>query len=64
MLSEKEFKVFLALAKGQSVAEIAGSHVFEPSHHRPPTFTTSAETCASNSAELAIIAIRAGLIAP
>lgn len=63
-LSEKEFKVFIALAKGQSVKEIA--EVMSLSTHTVGThlYNIKQKLNASNSAELAIIAIRAGLIDP
>ncbi len=64
MLSEKEFKVFLALAKGQSVAEIAEIMSLSPRTIGTHLYNIKQKLGASNSAELAIIAIRAGLIAP
>jgi two-component system invasion response regulator UvrY len=64
MLSEKEFKVFLALAKGQSVAEIADIMSLSPRTVGTHLYNIKQKLGASNSAELAIIAIRAGLIAP
>lgn len=64
MLSEKEFKVFLALAKGQSVIEIAEIMSLSPRTIGTHLYNIKQKLGASNSAELAIIAIRAGLIAP
>jgi len=64
MLSEKEFKVFLALAKGQSVAEIAEIMSLSPRTVGTHLYNIKQKLGASNSAELAIIAIRAGLLAP
>ncbi len=64
MLSEKEFKVFLALAKGQSVAEIAEVMSLSPRTIGTHLYNIKQKLGASNSAELAIMAIRAGLIAP
>jgi len=64
MLSEKEFKVFLALAKGQSVAEIADVMSLSPRTIGTHLYNIKQKLGASNSAELAIIAIRAGLIEP
>lgn len=64
MLSEKEFKVFLALAKGQSVAEIAEIMSLSPRTIGTHLYNIKQKLGASNSAELAIIAIRAGLIDP
>ena len=64
MLSEKEFKVFLALAKGQSVAEIAEIMSLSPRTIGTHLYNIKQKLGASNSAELAIIAIRAGLLTP
>jgi len=63
-LSEKEFKVFLALAKGNSVAEIADVMSLSPRTIGTHLYNIKQKLGASNSAELAIIAIRAGLIEP
>ena len=64
MLSEKEFKVFLALAKGQSVAEIAEILSLSPRTIGTHLYNIKQKLGASNSAELAIIAMRAGLLDP
>jgi two-component system invasion response regulator UvrY len=64
MLSEKEFKVFLALAKGQSVAEIADVMSLSPRTIGTHLYNIKQKLGASNQAELAIIAIRAGLVEP
>lgn len=64
MLSEKEFKVFLSLAKGQSVADIAEVMSLSPRTIGTHLYNIKQKLGASNSAELAIIAIRAGLIDP
>ncbi|MFN0039870.1 MAG: response regulator [Burkholderiales bacterium] len=64
MLSEKEFKVFLALAKGQSVADIADVMSLSPRTIGTHLYNIKQKLGASNSAELAIIGIRAGLIEP
>lgn len=61
-LSEKEFKVFLALAKGQSVQAIAEVMSLSPRTVGTHLYNIKQKLGASNSAELAIIAIRAGLI--
>jgi two-component system invasion response regulator UvrY len=63
-LSEKEFKVFLALAKGQSVQEIAEVMSLSPRTVGTHLYNIKQKLGASNSAELAIIAIRAGLVEP
>ena len=63
-LSEKEFKVFLALAKGQSVQDIAEVMSLSPRTIGTHLYNIKQKLGASNSAELAIIAIRAGLVEP
>ena len=64
MLSEKEFKVFLALAKGQSVADIAEIMSLSPRTVGTHLYNIKQKLGASNSAELALIAMRAGLLEP
>jgi two-component system, NarL family, invasion response regulator UvrY len=64
MLSEKEFKVFLALAAGKSVAEIAEVMSLSPRTVGTHLYNIKQKLGASNSAELAIIAMRAGLVEP
>ncbi|MDG2201832.1 MAG: response regulator transcription factor [Burkholderiales bacterium] len=61
-LSEKEFKVFIALAKGQSVQEIAEVMSLSPRTVGTHLYNIKQKLGASNSAELAIIAMRSGLI--
>ncbi len=63
-LSEKEFKVFLALAKGESVQEIADVMSLSPRTVGTHLYNIKQKLGASNSAELAIIAMRAGLLNP
>jgi two-component system invasion response regulator UvrY len=63
-LSEKEFKVFIALAKGQSVQEIAVIMSLSPRTIGTHLYNIKQKLNASNSAELAIIGIRSGLIDP
>src|SRR5882672_5674800 len=64
MLSEKEFKVFLALAKGTSVTEIAEIMSLSPRTVGTHLYNIKQKLGASNSAELAIIAMRSGLLEP
>ncbi len=61
-LSEKEFKVFMALANGQSVQEIAEIMSLSPRTVGTHLYNIKQKLEASNSAELALIAMRAGLI--
>jgi two-component system invasion response regulator UvrY len=63
-LSEKEFKVFLALAQGQSVQEIAATMSLSPRTVGTHLYNIKQKLGASNSAELALMAIRAGLLTP
>ena len=62
VLTAKEFKVFLALAKGQSVAEIAEIMSLSPSTVGTHLYNVKQKLGASNAAELTLIAIRNGLI--
>jgi len=64
MLSEKEFKVFLSLARGQSVADIAQVMSLSPRTIWTHLYNIKQKLGASNSAELAIIAMRHGLLDP
>jgi two-component system, NarL family, invasion response regulator UvrY len=63
-LSEKEFKVFIALASGQSVQEIATVMSLSPSTVGTHLYNIKQKLGAANSAELALIAMRAGLLMP
>lgn len=64
MLSEKEFKVFLALARGQSVADIAQVMSLSPRTIGTHLYNIKQKLGAANSAELAIVAMRHGLMDP
>ncbi|MCB1906556.1 MAG: response regulator transcription factor [Rhodocyclaceae bacterium] len=61
-LTEKEFAVFLQLARGQSVNQVAESQHLSPSTVGTHLYNIKRKLNASNSAELALIAVRAGLI--
>ena len=61
-LSEKEFKVFIALAQGQSVQKIAEVMSLSPRTVGTHLYNIKQKLNASNSAELALLAMRAGLI--
>lgn len=63
-LSEKEFKVFVELAKGKSVQDIADVMSLSPRTIGTHLYNIKQKLDAANSAELAIIAIRAGLLEP
>lgn len=62
VLTAKEFKVFLALANGQSVNEIAEIMSLSPSTVGTHLYNVKQKLGASNAAELTLIAIRNGLI--
>ncbi|MCB1956547.1 MAG: response regulator transcription factor [Rhodocyclaceae bacterium] len=61
-LTEKEFAVFLLLARGQSVNQVAESQHLSPSTVGTHLYNIKKKLNAANSAELALIAVRAGLI--
>jgi two-component system invasion response regulator UvrY len=64
VLSDKEFKVFLALARGESVAEIAEVLHLSPRTVGTHLYNIKQKLGASNQADIAIIAIRNGLVEP
>jgi len=64
MLSEKEFKVFLALARGETVAGIAQVMSLSPRTIGTHLYNIKQKLGAANSAELAIVAMRHGLLDP
>ncbi|NTV10776.1 MAG: response regulator transcription factor [Zoogloea sp.] len=61
-LSEREFAVFLQLAQGRSVAEIADDFHLSASTVGTHLYHIKQKLNAQNAAELAMIAVRAGLI--
>lgn len=64
VLSDKEFKVFLSLARGQSVAEIAEVLCLSPRTVGTHLYNIKRKLGAANSAEIALIAMRCDLIDP
>lgn len=64
VLSAREFEVFLALAKGQSVNDIAAVLHLSPRTVGTHLYNIKQKLGASNQAELAIMAVRAGLLDP
>lgn len=64
VLTAREFKVFLALAQGRTVSEIADTLSLSPSTVGTHLYNVKQKLGAANSAELALIAIRTGLIQP
>jgi len=61
-LTDKEFAVFLQLARGRSVNQVADDLHLSPSTVGTHLYNIKKKLNASNSAELALIAIRSGLI--
>jgi two-component system invasion response regulator UvrY len=64
VLTAKEFSVFLALAQGRSVNDNAATKSLSPSTVGSQLNNNKQKLGAANSAELALIAIRNGLIVP
>ena len=62
VLSDREFEVFMLLAKGQSVAQIAEKLFLSPRTVGTHLYNIKQKLNASNSAELTLIALRNGLI--
>lgn len=61
-LTDKEFAVFLQLAKGRSVSQVADTHKLSASTVGTHLYHIKQKLNASNAAELALIAVRSGLI--
>jgi two-component system invasion response regulator UvrY len=64
VLSDKEFKVFLALARGESVAEIAQVMHLSPRTVGTHLYNIKQKLGAGNQAEITLIAMRSGLLEP
>jgi two-component system invasion response regulator UvrY len=62
VLTAREFQVFIALAKGQSANRIAETMSLSPSTIGTHLYNVKQKLGAANAAELALIAIRHGLI--
>jgi two-component system, NarL family, invasion response regulator UvrY len=62
MLSEREFSVFIQLARGQSVAQIADSLNLSPSTVGTHLYHVKQKLGASNQSELTLVALHWGLI--
>ena len=62
LLTEREFAVFLHLAQGRSVSEVAASTHVAPSTVGTHLYHIKQKLNARNAAELALIAVRSGLI--
>jgi two-component system, NarL family, invasion response regulator UvrY len=64
VLSSREFEVFMLLAQGKSVAEIAEMLFLSPRTVGTHLYNIKQKLNAGNSAEIALIAMRAGLLEP
>jgi two-component system invasion response regulator UvrY len=64
ILSDREFEVFMALAKGKSTNDIAETLCLSPRTVGTHLYNIKQKLNANNSAEIALIAIRCGLIDP
>ncbi|MDQ3261439.1 MAG: response regulator transcription factor [Pseudomonadota bacterium] len=62
VLSDREFEVFMLLAKGQSVAHIAEKLFLSPRTVGTHLYNIKQKLNAGNSAEIALIAMRNGLL--
>jgi two-component system invasion response regulator UvrY len=64
VLSEREFEVFMSLAKGKTTNEIAENLFLSPRTVGTHLYNIKQKLNANNSAEIALIAMRSGLIDP
>ncbi|MFL9610614.1 response regulator [Methylobacillus sp. Pita2] len=64
ILSDREFEVFMALAKGKTTNEIADTLSLSPRTVGTHLYNIKQKLNANNSAEIALIAMRSGLIDP
>ncbi|MEK9771086.1 MAG: response regulator transcription factor [Nitrosomonadales bacterium] len=64
VLSDREFEVFMALAKGESTNAIAETMCLSPRTVGTHLYNIKQKLNANNSAEIALIAIRCGLLEP
>jgi two-component system invasion response regulator UvrY len=62
VLSEREFSVFVQLARGASVAQVAGNLKVSPSTVGTHLYHVKQKLGASNQSELTLVALRWGLI--
>ena len=64
VLSDREFEVFISLANGKSTNEIADTMCLSPRTVGTHLYNIKQKLNANNSAEIALIAIRCGLLEP
>ena len=64
VLSDREFEVFISLAKGKSTNEIADTMCLSPRTVGTHLYNIKQKLNANNSAEIALIAMRCGLLEP
>jgi len=62
LLSEREFEIFAQLARGQTVNQIAETFHLSPSTVGTHLYNIKQKLKAGNQAELALIAVRHGVI--
>ena len=62
ILSEREFSVFIQLARGRSVAQIAETLSLSPSTVGTHLYRVKQKLGANNQSELTLVALRWGLI--
>ncbi len=64
VLSEREFEVFMSLARGKTTNEIAETLFLSPRTVGTHLYNIKQKLNANNSAEIALIAMRSGLLEP
>jgi two-component system invasion response regulator UvrY len=64
VLSEREFEVFMSLARGKTTNEIAEALFLSPRTVGTHLYNIKQKLNANNSAEIALIAMRSGLLEP
>ena len=64
VLSERDFEVFMSLAKGKTTNEIAENLFLSPRTVGTHLYNIKQKLNANNSAEIALIAMRSGLLEP
>jgi two-component system invasion response regulator UvrY len=64
VLSDREFEVFMLLAKGESVAQIAARLFVSPRTIGTHLYNIKQKLGATNAAEITLIALRNGLLTP
>jgi two-component system invasion response regulator UvrY len=63
-LSEREFEVFVQLARGQSVNQVAENLSLAPSTVGTHLYNIKQKLAVQNQAEMTLLAVRSGVIEP